>query len=79
MALAAMASMAMMARPIRDENVVEVSMSPDVYALPPVSAASAHGPRRLYRTGNTYPHSSARQRARYARQIAAGQMNIQHA
>lgn len=26
--------------------------------------------------GKTYPHSSTRQRARYARQIAAGQLNI---
>lgn len=26
------------------------------------------------RTGVTYPHSSTRQRARYARQIAAGQI-----
>lgn len=30
-----------------------------------------------YRTGITYPHSSDRQRARYARQIAAGQLNIE--
>lgn len=29
---------------------------------------------RTYRTGKKYPHSSARQRARYARQIAAGQI-----
>jgi len=27
-------------------------------------------------TGKTYPHSSTRQRARYARQIAAGQLRI---
>lgn len=29
---------------------------------------------RQYKTGVHYPHSSARQRARYARQIAAGQI-----
>ncbi len=29
-----------------------------------------------YRTGSTYPHSSERQRARYARQIAAGQIKL---
>ena len=29
---------------------------------------------RSYATGKTYPHSSTRQRARYARQIAAGQI-----
>lgn len=28
-------------------------------------------------TGKTYPHSSTRQRARYARQIAAGQLRIE--
>lgn len=33
------------------------------------------GPKRV-RTGRAYPHSSTRQRARYARQIAAGQLNI---
>lgn len=32
--------------------------------------------KRTYRitTGKTYPHSSSRQRARYARQVAAGQI-----
>jgi hypothetical protein len=29
---------------------------------------------RSWATGKTYPHSSTRQRARYARQIAAGQI-----
>lgn len=28
------------------------------------------------KTGKTYPHSSTRQRARYARQIAAGQLKF---
>lgn len=28
------------------------------------------------KTGATYPHSSKRQRARYARQIAAGQLSM---
>jgi hypothetical protein len=28
------------------------------------------------RTGKTYPHSSARQEARYARQLAAGQISF---
>lgn len=28
------------------------------------------------RTGRRYPHSSARQQARYARQIAAGQLSM---
>lgn len=28
------------------------------------------------RTGKTYPHSSGRQRARYARQLAAGRLAI---
>ena len=32
-----------------------------------------------YRTGVTYPHSSERQRARYARQIAAGQIKLETA
>lgn len=29
------------------------------------------------KTGAPYPHSSARQRARYARQIAAGQIKLE--
>ena len=31
---------------------------------------------RGYKTGLKYPHSSARQQARYARQIAAGQLRM---
>jgi hypothetical protein len=31
---------------------------------------------RAFYKGKHYPHSSTRQRARYARQIAAGQLNI---
>lgn len=31
---------------------------------------------RSFYKGKHYPHSSTRQRARYARQIAAGQLNI---
>jgi hypothetical protein len=31
---------------------------------------------RGYKTSLTYPHSSTRQQARYARQLAAGQLNI---
>lgn len=31
---------------------------------------------KRYRTGKTYPHSSARQQARYARQIAAGKLHM---
>lgn len=30
-------------------------------------------------TGKRYPHSSDRQRARYARQVAAGQLNMEGA
>jgi len=46
--------------------------------LPPVISLP-EPPRRgrravKIRTGKTYPHSSTRQRARYARQIAAGQI-----
>ncbi|WP_421778894.1 hypothetical protein [Hoeflea sp.] len=33
-------------------------------------------PSKRIRTGGRYPHSSTRQRARYARQLAAGQLNI---
>ncbi|WP_085044354.1 hypothetical protein [Ensifer aridi] len=34
------------------------------------------GATKRRRTGKLYPHSSERQRARYARQIAAGQLRI---
>ena len=37
-------------------------------------AQPGEGKRR--RTGKTYPHSSDRQKARYARQIAAGQIKF---
>lgn len=37
------------------------------------STADFTKPKRR-RTGKAYPHSSTRQRARYARQIAAGQI-----
>lgn len=32
--------------------------------------------KKLRKPGKTYPHSSARQRARYARQLAAGQLKF---
>ena len=39
----------------------------------PVRMLDTNRPKRR-KTGHTYPHSSDRQRARYARQIAAGQI-----
>lgn len=42
----------------------------------PTPSGRFHGARRRRKTGWLYPHSSKRQRARYARQIAAGQLNF---
>jgi hypothetical protein len=39
--------------------------------------ASWGKPSFRLRSGRTYPHSSTRQRARYARQIAAGQLRME--
>lgn len=45
--------------------------------MPLMDGAPRRGTRkRRNKTGETYPHSSARQRARYARQIAAGQLSM---
>jgi hypothetical protein len=41
----------------------------------PVTRHRGKKPVRI-RAGKTYPHSSKRQRARYARQIAAGQLHM---
>jgi hypothetical protein len=41
----------------------------------PVRTIDTYRPKRR-KTGRTYPHSSDRQRARYARQIAAGQITF---
>ncbi len=46
-------------------------------AIKPTRKRRGGKPPFSYRTGKTYPHSSERQRARYARQIAAGQLNIE--
>jgi len=45
----------------------------------PVQVAADFDKPKRRATGERYPHSSARQQARYARQIAAGQITfIQH-
>ena len=54
----------------------------DLFKLKPQSPAIFKRPRgkklakMLGRTGRKYPHSSARQQARYARQIAAGKLRM---
>ncbi|MBT56207.1 MAG: hypothetical protein CMF72_22750 [Mameliella sp.] len=48
--------------------------------LPLLPIGQPRGPQprvRRYRTGLTYPHSSTRQRTRYARQINAGQLKME--
>lgn len=48
-------------------------------ALPTVNfpqAEMSRGPKRRNKTGEKYPFSSKRQNARYARQIAAGQLSM---
>lgn len=44
------------------------------FLAPPPGSVRGRGGARRRRTGAAYPHSSARQRARYARQLAAGQL-----
>lgn len=48
------------------------SPMPDIKILP-TAQPFTKGTKRM-KTGKTYPHSSKRQCARYARQIAAGQI-----
>ncbi len=44
--------------------------------MPAIPQRSQRGARRRRKSGWFYPHSSARQQARYARQIAAGQLSM---
>jgi hypothetical protein len=66
--LIAMASIGMMAQvpanPMKDDY-------PSISVVPTNTGGASS---KRIRTGKTYPHSSERQRARYARQIAAGQI-----
>lgn len=51
----------------------------DVSPILPIGPSFAPSKRTWRRGGKAYPHSSDRQKARYARQIAAGQIHfIQH-
>jgi len=69
-ALAAMSTM-------QFSNVhVATDFSP-VIEPPKTKRPASSAPSRRYRAGKSYPHSSTRQRARYARQLAAGQLNIE--
>ena len=49
------------------------SLATDHVMVRSVKELDTARPKRR-KTGKTYPHSSTRQRARYARQIAAGQI-----
>jgi len=53
-----------------------VSMAGLSETIVPLKRAKSEGPNKTkrFRPGRTYPHSNTRQRARYARQIAAGQL-----
>lgn len=65
-------------------NLRSYSLMASLLAMPfpglssmPIAIQHQTGPGKKthrIRTGKTYPHSSKRQRARYARQIAAGQI-----
>ncbi len=48
------------------------------FMMPP-SAYRNRGASKRRKTGTRYPHSNTSQRARYARQIAAGQLNMEGA
>jgi hypothetical protein len=49
--------------------------SAPINVIEDVDVFDTRRPKRR-KTGETYPHSSDRQRARYARQIEAGQCNL---
>lgn len=51
-----------------------VSQLPIMPEMMPNHAYRNRGAAKRRKTGALYPHSSTRQRARYARQIAAGQI-----
>ena len=51
---------------------------PQISMLPMLQHQGRTG-RKRRRTGHRYPHSSARQQARYARQIAAGRLSMEGA
>lgn len=55
---------------------IELSAMKNVSVLPPQRMGPGSKVLRI-RTGRSYPHSSTRQRARYARQIAAGQLRME--
>lgn len=59
-------------------TAVAIAVPPQAFMMPH-AADRHHGapPKHLRnRPGAAYPHSSTRQRARYARQIAAGQLRM---
>ncbi|MDK4730523.1 hypothetical protein [Rhizobium phaseoli] len=56
-----------------------LALSPLSNFMMPHSDYRNRGSGKRRKTGRLYPHSSTRQRARYARQIAAGQLNMEGA
>ncbi len=55
-----------------------LSMGLTAPMMPPLrhGRSAQSKPTKRRRTGRTYPHSSGRQQARYARQIARGQLSM---
>jgi hypothetical protein len=56
-------------------SLASIGQAMDIQLLPLPTVADFTAPKR-HRTGEKYPHSSTRQQARYARQIAAGQLRF---
>ena len=56
-----------------------VDAGANVFEIEPEQTREKRSPYRTpheFKTGKDYPHSSTRQRARYARQVAAGQLKF---
>ena len=70
---------------MRSQNFMSTIMAALLASAPihnfmmPHHAQRNRGAAKRRKSGWFYPHSSDRQRARYARQIAAGQLNMEGA
>ena len=58
-------------------GVPAVTLDAPIISIRPNRSPRGGKPPFRYRTGKAYPHSCDRQRARYARQMAAGQLNVE--
>lgn len=67
---------------MRFQNILSLSMASLIAGIgslrftDPFGGFRRHGAPKRRKAGNKYPHSSTRQRARYARQLVVGQIKF---